>query len=106
MKKFSVTKFFGHFRQTYHVTAESREDAWERAEVDGKLVLQSCYREPVDKESKGYVMDLEKQKQENPAVPDEVYYTWMREAICKGMKVSPDEYVAALGRLFPDKERI
>lgn len=64
--KYSVTKYFGHFTQIYHVEANSDEDAWNRAERDGNLQYQSVYREPTDLESKGYVVNLDKKKKRRP----------------------------------------
>lgn len=37
LNNYSVTKNYGHFTQIYHIEAESEEDAWVRAERDGKL---------------------------------------------------------------------
>ena len=71
MKKYSVNKYFGHFWQNYTIEAESKEDAWNRAEKDGNLFFQNVYREPMDLESKGYVVDLEENKKN---IPDGSYY--------------------------------
>lgn len=60
------------------------------------------YREPIDVQSKGYVVDLDKKKEVDPPIPTEQYYEWMREAINKGMIVSPEEYEKALGLPFHD----
>ena len=49
--RYSVNKYFGHFWQCFNIEAESEEDAWLRAERDGKLQYQSVYREPKDTES-------------------------------------------------------
>ena len=98
--RYSVTKYFGHFRQCWDVEAKSDEDAWNRAEIDGSLQYQSVYREPTDLESKGYVVNLDEKRKEDPPISTEQYYEWMIEAIDKGMIVRPDEYEKALGLPF------
>lgn len=98
--RYSVNKYFGHFWQCWNVEAESEEDAWVRAERDGKLQYQSVYREPKDLESKGYVVNLDEKAKEDPPISTEQYYEWMREAIDKGMIVRPDEHEKALGLPF------
>lgn len=98
--RYSVTKYFGHFRQCWDVEAKSDEDAWNRAERDGSLQYQSVYREPTDLESKGYVVNLDEKRKEDHPISTEQYYEWMREAIDKGMIVRPDEYEKALGLPF------
>jgi len=92
MTNYSVNKYFGHFWQCWHLTAESDEDAWNRAEKDGKLKYQQAYKELKDKESKGYVVNLDKQKEDNPPISSEQYYEWMREAEKIGMVITPKEY--------------
>lgn len=72
--RYSVTKYFGHFRQCWDVEANSDEDAWNRAERDGSLQYQSVYREPTDLESKGYVVNLDEKRKEDPLIPTEQYY--------------------------------
>lgn len=93
-------KNFGHFTQSYSIEAESKEDAWNRAERDGRLIYQTAYKEPTDLISKGYVSNLD--KNENEPISTEQYYEWMRESIDKGMVVAPDEYKKALGLPFHD----
>lgn len=100
MARYSVTKYFGHFRQCWSVNADSEEDAWARAEKDGSLQYQSVYREPIDLESKGYVVNLDEKVKKEPTISTEQYYEWMTEAIEKGMVVRPDEYEKALGLPF------
>lgn len=102
MANYSVTKNYGHFTQIFYVEAESEADAWNRAEKDGKLQYQLVYREPKDTKSKGHVVDLDKKSREDPPIQDEQYYQWMREAINKGMIVSPKEYEKTLGLPFHD----
>ena len=98
--RYSVNKYFGHFWQCFNIEAESEEDAWLRAERDGKLQYQSVYRKPKDTESKGYVVNLDEKVKEDPPISEEQYYEWMREAINKGMCVTPSEYEKALGLPF------
>lgn len=100
--RYSVTKYFGHFRQCWNVEADSDEDAWDKAERDGSLQYQSVYKEATDLESNGYIVNLDEKTKEDPPISTEQYYEWMREAIEKGMIVSPDEYEKALGLPFQD----
>lgn len=102
MARYSVIKYFGHFSQTWRVDAFSEEEAWHMAERNGKLQYQSFYREPIDIDSKGYVIDLDKKEKEEPPVTEREYYDWLREAISKGMIVTPEEYEKALGLPFHD----
>ena len=99
---YSVTKNYGHFTQIYHIEAESEDDAWLRAEKDGKLQYQLVYREPKDTESKGYVVNLDEKAKEEQPISEKQYYEWMKEAINKGMCVTPIEYEKALGLPFHD----
>lgn len=96
MASYSVTKNYGHFRQVWHLEAESDEDAWNRAEIDGVLKLQPVYRERVDSESRGYVVNLD--KKEPNIVTAEEHREWMREAITLGMRVTPYEFEKAFGK--------
>lgn len=100
--RYSVNKWFGHFWQSFEIEAESEDDAWTRAEKDGKLQHQMVYKEPMDLKSKGYVVNLDEKEKEDPPISTEQYYEWMREAIGKGMIVRPDEYEKALGLPFHD----
>ena len=102
MARYSVIKYFGHFRQHWELEAESEEDAWTRAEKDGRITLQQVYGEPIDLESKGYVVNLDEKLEEKPPISTEQYYKWMREAIEKGMICRPDEYEKAFGLPFHD----
>lgn len=102
MAKYAVNKYFGHFWQSWIVEANSKEDAWLRAERDGTRNYQSAYREPKDTESKGYVVNLDEKREKEPPIPMEQYYKWMREAINKGMYVTPIEYKKAFGELDYD----
>lgn len=69
---------------------------------EGALQYQSVYKEPKDLESKGYVVNLTKKKNEDSPISTEQYNEWMKEAIGKGMIVRPDEYERALGLPFRD----
>lgn len=101
MRKFCVKKNFGHFQQRWDVLAESKEDAWERAEKDGELIYQNMYRVETDSESKGFVVDLEDENdKKKPFVEDHISY--LKDAIEKGMIVTPKEYELATGLPFTD----
>lgn len=97
MHNYSVNKFFGHFWQCWHIIAESEEDAWNRAEQDGKLRYQSVYREERDVDSNGYVKNLDEEKINDSPITEKQYYEWMKESIKKGMNVTQEEYEAAFG---------
>lgn len=97
-----MIKNYGHFSQIWNVQAESEKDAWDNAERNGRLQYQSVYRELKDTDSKGYVADLDKKREEDSPISTEQYYEWMREAIDKGMIVRPEEYEKALGLPFHD----
>lgn len=100
--RYSVIKYFGHFRQHWEIEAESEKDAWNRAEKDGHRTFQGVYREPIDIESKGYIVNLDEKRKEDSPISTEQYNRWMREAIEKGMICRPDEYEQALGLPFHD----
>lgn len=97
MARYSVHKYFGHFWQCWAVEADSEEDAWLRAEIDGTREYQSFCREPYNTELKGYVVNLDEKEKEDPPISMEQYYEWMREAINKGMYVKPIEHKKAFG---------
>lgn len=99
MTHYSVNKYFGHFWQCWDVYAENDQDAWDRAEKDGRLKYQSAYWEPRDLESKGYVVNHDKKEIENPRISLEQYSEWLKEAIGKGMVVGPYEYEKALNMI-------
>lgn len=100
MREYSVNKYYGHFWQNYTIMAESEEDAWERAEKDGKLFFQNVYREPKDLDSKGFVVDVEENRKKDPPITEEEYWAWMKEAVEKGMQVRPWEYEKIYGLPF------
>ena len=90
MKDYIVNKFFGHFWQSWEVQAESEQEAWETAEKNGRLSFQNVYRDEMDTDSKGYVVDLDKQREENKPIPDKQFREWLKQAVEKGMIV--DDY--------------
>ena len=51
-------------------------------------------------EEKISVLNLDEKVKEDPPISEEQYYEWMREAINKGMCVTPSEYEKALGLPF------
>ena len=69
MAKFAVNKNFGRFRQCWTVEADNEEDAWILAERNGHLDYQLIYDEPVDRESKGWVVNLDEKQKEKPPIP-------------------------------------
>lgn len=81
MKKFSVVKFYGHFRQHWSVYANTKEEAWETATQNGVLTFEAFYGDPF--ESQGYVVDSDKNEQNT--VTKEEYDKWLAEAIALGM---------------------
>jgi len=81
MKKYHVIKYFGYFDQTWEISAESEEEAWNNAEK-GRLLYQGCRNEKYD--SKGYVIDLSKSSAKTTISTDE-YYSRMAEAVELGM---------------------
>lgn len=105
MAKYSVVKYFGHFQQHWDIEADSAEDAWIRAEKDGERTLFQCYDDPIDLESRGYVVDLDKKEKERPPISEEQYCEWLREAIGKGMICRPAEYERAFGLSDVSKKR-
>lgn len=102
LNNYSVVKNYGHFTQIYDIEAESKEDAWNRADKDGKLRYQIVYEELTDTETKGHVTNLDEVNKRHKPISEEQYYIWMREAIEKGMHVKPHEYEKALGLPFCD----
>ena len=44
----------------------------------------------MDTDSKGYVVDLDKQREENKPIPDKQFREWLKQAVEKGMIV--DDY--------------
>ena len=102
IQKYCVHKYFGHFWQCWDIEAESKEDAWKRAEKNGKLDYQAVYRELKDTESKGYVVILEEKSKVEKPITEAQYNNWLREAISLGMIVQPEEYEKVYGLPFHD----
>lgn len=100
MAKFAVNKNFGRFRQCWTVEADNEEDAWILAERNGHLDYQLIYNEPVDKESKGWVVNLDEKQKEKPPISEKEYWQCMKEAVEKGMKVRSWEYEKIYGLPF------
>ena len=94
MANYSVTKNFGHFKQIWNVKANTEEEAWNLAE-QGILQYQTMYRNPTDLESPGYVVNLDKKKEDDEPIPMDTYRKWLREAAAKGMKLTPYYYAIA-----------
>ena len=104
MARYAVIKFFGHFRQTWTLSAESEEDAWNRAEKDGHLEFQAVYRDVLDLDSKGYVVNLNEKQKECSSISTQQYNIWLKEAIEKGMVCKPEEYEQVYGLPFQDAQ--
>lgn len=102
MHNYCVAKFYGHFRQYWYLKAKSEEDAWNRAEKDGVLRDQYIYKQEVDIDSPGYVLDLDEKQKEEPSITEDQYKEWLTEAIKKGMNVKPKEYEKVFGLPFYD----
>ena len=100
MAKYLVVKYFGHFAQRYYVEAISEEDAWNLAEKYGTLNGQDVYDQPFNES--GYVVNLDKKREEHAGISDDLYYEWLREAADMGMKLRPAEYVKCYGLPFHD----
>ena len=85
--KYTVTKHFGHFAQSWIINAESEEEAWDNAE-QGKLIAFNVYDKPFT--DKGYVTSYADIRAA-PEIDRDQYYTWMEESMKDGM-VIPDRY--------------
>lgn len=96
MASYAVTKYFGHFAQGWFVKADSEEEAWNTAETNGYRQYQGAYREPMDIESKGYVVNLDEKRKTEEPIPVETYHEWLLEAVDLGMIVRPEELEKAL----------
>ena len=84
MKRYSVSIQYGHFVQIWNVEAESKEDAWDKAESHGRLQYQTVYKDihPI----RNYVTCLDDNK-ENDTISQEQYNEWLKEAINLGMTI-------------------
>lgn len=94
MKKYTVVKYFGHFKQIWTVIAESEKDAWNNAEKNGKLDLQLVHRHSFPECLKGHVEDA------NKTIKIEEYDKWLKEAVEMGMILQPHEYERLYGLPF------
>jgi hypothetical protein len=90
MSDYAVSKQYGHFVQIWYVKAESKDDAWDRAEIDGKLGYQTVYKDV--KPIRNYVTDIDNNINDN-TISQEQYDRWLHEARQLGMK---DDYYCGL----------
>jgi hypothetical protein len=84
---YGVSKQYGHFVQIWHVEAESKKEAWDKAESDGILLYQTLYTDIYP--DRNYVTSIGDDK-ENATISQEQYDEWLQEAIDLGMTV--DDY--------------
>ena len=84
MKKYSVSIQYGHFVQIWKVEAESKKDAWSRAESHGILCYQTVYKDIYP--MRNYVTCLDDNKESNTISQDQ-YNEWLKEALELGMTV-------------------
>lgn len=91
MAKYSVTKYFGHFSQCWHVQANSEKEAWDMAEKNGSLFIQNVYRKPFPEEYEGFVQNLDEKQKSDPPLSKEQYYQWMKESVDMGMVITKFE---------------
>lgn len=87
MKEYSCSIQYGHFVQIWNVEAESKEDAWNKAESHGTLCYQSIYKDIYP--MRNYVTCLDDNKEDN-TISSEQYNEWLKEAVELGMTV--DDY--------------
>lgn len=99
MAKYSVVKFFGHFRQDWEVYADSDEEAMTTAESKGVRRYQTMYATPFT-DQKNYVINQDKRNIEDPPISKEQTREWMREAVEMGMIVTPREHEFIYGLPF------
>lgn len=84
MKEYSCSIQYGHFVQIWHVDAESKEDAWEKAESHGTLCYQTVYKDIYP--MRNYVTCIDNNK-DSSTVSHKQYNEWLKEAIDLGMTV-------------------
>ena len=96
--RYTVTKHFGHFAQSWIISAESEEEAWDNAE-HGSLIAFNVYAKPF--EDKGYVKTYADIRATPPIERDQ-YYTWMEESMRNGM-VIPERYQEKLDNWRKEK---
>lgn len=102
MREYTVVKNYGHFTQYWSIMAESKEDAWNRAERDGTLNRQFMYGSATDTDSEGHVIDVEEQTKKHPPITEETYIEWLKEAVEKGMRAREEDYEKLYGLPFTD----
>jgi hypothetical protein len=84
MDRYACSKQYGHFVQIWTLEAESKENAWDRAEADGTLSYQSVYGD-IDP-NRNYVTNITRNEESN-SITKEQYDEWLQEAIKLGMKI-------------------
>jgi hypothetical protein len=84
MKHYAVSIQYGHFVQIWNVEANSKEDAWKRAESHGNLQYQTIYKEIYP--MRNYVTCLDDNAESN-TISKELYDEWLKEAKELGMMV-------------------
>ncbi len=94
MKRYAVSKQYGHFTQIWELDAMNEKEAWDNAEKEGKLKYQTVYKEVFP--TSNYVTCLTDNLNDN-TISQEQYDIWLEEAKSLGMVV--DEY---LGLPFND----
>jgi hypothetical protein len=84
MKRYGVCKQYGHFVQNWYIEAESKLDAWNRAEINGELLYQTVYKDisPLS----NYVTDIDIRSNNDNTISHENYDLWLEEAFKLGMK--------------------
>lgn len=90
--KYTVTKYFGHFSQSWLIDAENEEEAWENAEK-GTMLSLDVYVVPFEK--KGYIVAQGETVSVKGTVSHEWYYSWLNDAVENGM-VLPERYLKKL----------
>jgi len=86
MARYAVVKYFGHFRQSWEVIADSEKEAWDNAERDGERQYMSVYGQELKKED-GYIINLDEKEKNQRPISTEQYYQWMKEAVDMGMVI-------------------
>lgn len=82
MDRYAVSITYGHVVQIWEVEAESKKDAWERAESHGKLKYQTVYSDISP--ASNYVTCIS-DKSKNNTISKEQYDEWIKEAMELGM---------------------
>lgn len=84
MKQYSCSIQYGHFVQIWHIKAESKEDALNKAESHGNLCYQTVYKDIYP--MRNYVTCLDDNKESNTISRDQ-YNEWLKEALELGMTI-------------------